>query len=383
MIYLDHAATTPLAPEVLDAMMPWLTEGFGNPSSLYHLGRAARKAVEDSREEIAAFLGAKPRELIFTSGGSESDTAAICGLSYARRDRGRHVLASAIEHPAVLKSLARLQQDGFETELLPVDGDGFLTPDTLAERLRDDTTLVCVMHANNELGTIQPIPELAAVCRSRGVPLHCDAVQSVPWLPVEVDALMVDTLAASGHKLHGPKGVGLLYLRSGVRPWPWILGGSQERSRRAGTENVAGIVGLAAAWRRRQQDLDGRAERVRGLAQRLRDGLLAIPGTRLNGPADGGLPGHLNISFERLSGESLMIVLDSQEIAVSTGSACSSGATEPSHVLLALDGDRDRAHGSLRLTLGERTTADEIETVIEAIGEAVERLRQLSPTGTG
>lgn len=383
MIYLDHAATTPLAPDVLEAMLPWLREGYGNASSLYHLGRASRKAVEDAREEIAACLGAKPRELVFTSGGSESDTAAICGLCYARRDRGRHVLASAIEHPAVLQSLGRLQRDGFETELLPVDGEGRVSPDDVASRLRDETLLVCVMHANNELGTIQPVAEIAAACAARGVPLHCDAVQTAGWLPLQVDTLRVDSLAASAHKLYGPKGVGLLYLRTGLRPWPWVLGGGQERNRRAGTENVAGIVGLAAAWRRAQASMDQRAARVAGLASRLRDGLLAIPGTRLNGPSDGGLPGHVNVSFLGLSGESLMILLDSQEIAVSTGSACSSGATEPSHVLLALDGDRDRAHGSLRLTLGEATTAEEIETVLQAVGEAVARLRQLAPTGTG
>ncbi len=363
-------------------MLPWLTTGYGNASSLYHLGRAARKAVEDAREEIAACLGAKPRELVFTSGGSESDTTAICGLAYARRERGRHLLASAIEHPAVLQSLARLQREGFETELVPVDGDGRVAPEAVAERLRDDTLLVCVMHANNELGTVQPIADIAAVCAQRGVPLHCDAVQTVGWLPVQVEALQVAMLAAAGHKLHGPKGSGLLYLRTGLRPWPWILGGGQERNRRAGTENVAGIVGLAAAWRRAQEGREQRAARVAALAARLREGLLAISGTRLNGPAVGGLPGHVNVSFERLSGESLMIVLDSQDIAVSTGSACSSGATEPSHVLLALDGDRNRAHGSLRLSLGEQTTSEEIETVIAAIEDAVLRLRQLAPAGS-
>ena len=381
MIYLDHAATTPLAPTVLQAMMPWLAGDYGNASSLYYAGRAARKAVEDAREEIAAILGAKPREIVFTSGGSESDTAAICGVAEARRDKGRHVLASSIEHPAVLRSLARLRADGFETELIPVEADGLVAPEAVAERLRDDTLLVCVMHANNEIGTIQRVEDISVVCDQRGVPLHCDAVQSLGLLPVDVGELGVSMLAGSGHKLYGPQGVGLWYVRSGLRPRPLILGGSQERSRRAGTENVAGIVGLAAAMARLQQDRSARVERLRTLRERLIDGLLAIDGVRLNGAREPRLANNVNVSFDRLSGESLMIVLDGQDIAVSTGSACSSGATEPSHVLLALDSDRDRAHGSLRLTLGEQNTAEEIETVLEAIADAVPRLRQLAPSG--
>lgn len=380
MIYLDHAATTPLDPRVLEAMLPWLTDHYGNPSSLYAAGRQARKAVEDARDEVAALLGARPAEIIFTSGGSESDNQAVAGLARARRERGLHLLVSPIEHHAVLHCAQRLAREGFEVEWLPVDGEGRVPPEAVAERLRDETLLVAVMHANNEIGTLQPIAEIAALAAARGVPVHCDAVQTVGHLPVDVGELGVSLLAASAHKFHGPKGVGLLYVRRGVRPEPLLLGGGQERQRRAGTENVAGIVGLATALRLALADQATEAARQTTLRDRLIERLLAIPGSRLNGSRAQRLPNNVNLSFERVSGESLMILLDGRDIAVSTGSACSSGATDPSHVLLAI-GDRDRAFGSIRLTLGRSTDEVAVDTVAEAVTEGVARLREMVPGG--
>lgn len=384
MIYLDHAATTPLDPRVLDEMLPYLRDDFGNPSSLYHLGRRARKAVEDARESIAASLGATPAEIVFTSGGSESDSYAISGLAAAAGDK-RHLLFSPIEHPAVLRAVERLAGDGSETEPLPVDRDGRVAPEAVVERLRDDTALVAVMAANNEIGTIQPIAEIGAICRARRVPLHCDAVQALGQMPLDVGELNVATLAGTAHKIYGPKGVGFCYVRRGVRPRPLIWGGSQERSRRAGTENVAGIVGLAAALRYRDAERDEYVAHCTGLRDRLIDALTAIDGAVLNGPREGRLANNVNVSFERISGESLMILLDGESIAVSTGSACSSGATDPSHVLLAISEDRDLAFGSLRLTVGRGTTAEEVATTSEAVRDGVARLRAYLPvsaTGT-
>lgn len=380
MIYLDHAATTPLRPEVLEAMLPYLQTEFGNASSLYHLGRRARKAVEDARETVAEVVGARPAEIVFTSGGSESDTTALLGVAAARRDRGRHILTTPLEHHAVLHTAERLGREGFEIEFLPIDGEGRVAPAAVAERLGDETVLVSVMHANNEIGVIQPIAAIAELCRERGVPLHCDAVQTVGQLGVDVKDLGVAVLSASGHKFYGPKGVGFTYLRTGTRPWPLVLGGSQERNRRAGTENVAGIVGLATALRLQQEGLAEYQEHCRRLRDQLIAGLLALPGSRLNGPREERLPNNVNVSFERISGESLLILLDGQDIAVSTGSACSSGATDPSHVLLALGGERDLAFGSLRLTVGRGNTPAQIDEVLDAVASGVERLRALAPS---
>lgn len=378
MIYLDHAATTPLDPRVLEAMLPYLTDQGGNASSLHYAGRRARKAVEDAREEVADWVGARPGEIVFTSGGSESDTSAILGLAYARRDRGRHLLTTPIEHHAVLHSCERLAREGFEVEYLSVDPDGFVAAEEVAERLRDETILVSVMHANNEVGTIQPIAEIGRVCAAQGTPLHTDAVQTLGQVRLDVAELGVSLLAASAHKIHGPQGVGFSYVRTGVRPWPWVLGGSQERNRRAGTENVAGIVGLAAAVRLLRAEFDSYTEHCRRLRDRLIEGVLALPGTRLNGPRERRLPNNVNVSFERVSGESLLIMLDGLDIAVSTGSACSSGATDPSHVLLALHHDPDRAYGSLRLTVGRGNRDDDIDQVLGLLPECLDRLRSLS-----
>ncbi len=380
MIYLDNAATTPLDPRVLEAMLPWLGEQWGNPSSLHAAGRRARAAVEDVRERVAAFIGARPGEIVFTSGGSESDSLCLLGTAAARAGRGRHVLTTPIEHHAVLHCAERLAHDGFEIEYLPVDSEGFVSPGELALRLRADTLLVSVMAANNEVGTIQPMADIGAVCAARGVPLHVDAVQSLGELPMDVRAAHISLLAGSAHKFHGPKGVGFAYVRTGLRPTPQILGGSQERGRRAGTENVAGIVGLGAAVALLETERDQRAAHCRRLRERLTDGLLAIDGCWLNGPrGDRRLANNVNVSFDLVSGENLLVLLDGEGICVSTGSACSSGATDPSHVLLALGGPVDRAHGSLRLTLGRDNTEAEIDTVIAALGRAVDQLRALAP----
>ncbi len=381
MIYLDHAATTPLDERVLEAMLPWLRGGFGNASSLYRLGREARKAVEDAREEVAALIGARPAEIVFTSGGTESNTTALAGLAQARSGRGRHLITSQIEHHAVLHCLERLAQDGFEVDYLAPDADGRVAAEAVAERVRAETILVSVMHANNEVGSIQPIRAIGAACAARRVPLHCDAVQTVGHLPLDVAELGVALLSASAHKFGGPKGTGFLYIRSGVRPRPLLLGGGQERGRRAGTENVAGIVGLATALRLATAELATEAPRCAALRDQLVAGLLALPGVRLNGPAVERLPNNANLSFERVSAESLQILLDGHDIAVSTGSACSSGATEPSHVLQAMGLDRNVSFSALRFTVGRGNTPAEMAEVLSVMPAALDRLRALSLAG--
>ncbi len=379
MIYLDHAATSPLRPEVLEAMLPHLRDGWGNASSLHASGRAARKAMEDAREQVADWIGARPGEIVFTSGGSESDSSLIAGLAFARRERGRHLLTTPIEHPAVLRTVEFLAGQGFEVELLPGDAVGRIDPDEVAARLRDETILVSVMHANNEIGTVQPIAAIAGRCGERRVPLHSDGVQTLGGEGIEVDRLGVAMMSFSAHKIGGPKGVGFSYVRTGVRPKPWILGGSQERRRRAGTENVPGIVGLAAAIESIARDWEADQARMRRLRDRLLDGLLCISGAHLNGPREGRLANNVNLSFARVSGESLLIMLDQRGICASSGSACSSGATDPSHVLLAIGQCRDLAYGSLRLTLGRETTDAEIDAVLDLLPGCVERLRELAP----
>jgi cysteine desulfurase len=379
MIYLDHAATTPLDPRALEAMLPYLRGEFGNASSLYHLGRRARRAVEDARERIAAWIGARPREIVFTSGGSEADTYAVLGLARARHERGRHVLTTPIEHHAVLHAVQRLAAEGFDVEYLSVDAAGRVEAAAVAEALRDDTVLVSVMHANNEIGTIQPIAEIGAACARKGVPFHCDAVQTIGSERLDVRAAGIGLLAASGHKFHGPKGVGFACVRTGLRPQPLILGGTQEHNRRAGTENVPGIVGMAEALAIVEERFEiDRAHELR-LRERLLDGLLAIPGATLAGPRQGRLVNNVNVCFAGVSAENLLILLDGQGIAASSGSACTSGATDPSHVLLALGMSRDLAHGSLRLTVGRGNTEAEIDEVLAALPPAVERLRSLAP----
>lgn len=381
-IYLDHAATTPTDPRAVEAMLPYFTEKFGNPSSIYRLGRASLDALDDARETVAAIIGAKRKEIVFTSGGSEADNLAIKGVAFAQREagRGNHIITSAIEHHAVLHAVEYLEHFGFAVTVLPVDGEGIVSVDDLRAAIRPETTLVSIMAANNEIGTIQPIAELGAVCRERDVLFHTDAVQMVGALPVNVKDLNVDLLSLTAHKFYGPKGVGALYMRRGVPLLPQINGGSQERRLRAGTENVAGIVGLATALRIAAEGIAASSARCTLLRDRLIDGVLArVEHVHLNGHRHLRLPNNVNLSFDFIEGESMLLLLDQQGVYASSGSACTSGSLDPSHVLMALGISAERAHGSLRLTLGRDTTAAQIDRVLELLPPIVERLRSVSP----
>ena len=380
-IYLDHAATTPVDERVLEAMLPYFTARPGNPSSIHQAGRAALEALDDARETVAAVLGASRKEIIFTGGGSEADNLAIKGVALAQRQAGKgaHVITSAIEHHAVLHAVEYLEAFGFETTVLPVDADGLVRPGDLRAAIRPDTVLVSLMYANNEIGTIQPLAELGAICREHGVPLHTDAVQAAGSLALNVDALNVDLLTLAAHKFYGPKGVGALYVRRGTPLLPQINGGGQERRRRAGTENVAGIVGMATALRLAEE----RRESYAGDSAALRDRLIAgvlrrIPYSSLNGHPARRLPNNVNIAFEFVEGESVLLLLDQQGIAASSGSACTSGSLEASHVLLALGVPYERAIGSVRFTLGTSTTAGEIDELLDILPPLIERLRSVS-----
>ncbi|HEV3097305.1 MAG TPA: cysteine desulfurase family protein [Candidatus Dormibacteraeota bacterium] len=381
MVYLDHSATTPLDPEVLEAMMPYLTEEFGNASSVYGLGQRARQAIDQARDDVAAFYGVAAKEVIFTSGGTEGDNFALHGIALRNRDRGRHVITSTIEHDAVLRSAEALERDGFEITRLPVDRFGVVEPETLRQALRPDTILVSIMHANNEIGTIEPIRELVAVTREGGdAYFHTDAVQSTGKIPTAIDDLGVDLLSMSAHKLHGPKGVGCLVVRSGVRLEPQMLGGGHERNRRAGTENVAGIVGLAKAVNIARRDLEANTAHLVRLRDRLIAGVLdRIPRAELTGHPRQRLPHHASFLFEGVEGESLLLQLDMEGIAASSGSACTSGSLEPSHVILALGYPRERALGSLRLSVGKGNTDADIDVVLERLPQMVARLRLMAP----
>lgn len=385
-VYLDHAATTPVDENVLTAMLPFFRAQFGNPSSMHRTGRIALSALDGARSTVARVLHANLKEIIFTGGGSESDNLAIKGVAYAQRKAGKgaHVITSAIEHHAVLHAVEALHADGFSTTILPVDERGMVRPTDLQAALRPDTVLVSVMYANNEIGTIEPLAELGAICRAAGVPFHTDAVQAAGALPLDVDALNVDLLTLAAHKFYGPKGVGVLYARHGVPLQPQINGGAQERRRRAGTENVALAVGLAHAL---DQADAGRAAYVAHCAP-LRDRLIgqileSVPFTVLNGDPTERLPNNVNISFDFLEGESLLLLLDQHGIAASSGSACTSGALEASHVLQALGAHHDQAIGAVRFTLGKDTTAGDIDYVLEMLPRLVERLRSVSPAYTG
>ncbi len=381
MIYLDHSATTPLDPEVLDSMLPYLRDNFGNASSVYGLGQAARRAVDQARDEVAAYFGVQAREVVFTSGGTEGDNFAWRGIAVRNADRGRHLITSTVEHDAVLRSAEALETEGFEVTRLPVDRQGLVDPDDLRRALRPDTTLVSVMHANNEIGTIEPIEELVAVTRAHSPAyFHTDAVQSTGKIPTDFNTLGVDLLAMSAHKLHGPKGSGCLLIRSGVRIQPQILGGGHERNRRAGTENVAGIVGLAKALAIARRDFDRNTDHLRRLRDRLITGVLdRIPGSRLTGHPTNRLPHHASFLFDGVEGESLLLQLDMQGVAASSGSACTSGSVEPSHVILALGYPRELAAGSLRLSVGKENHDDEVETVLANLPGMVARLRAMAP----
>ena len=379
-IYLDHNATTPVDPRVVDAVTGVLRDQFGNASSVHTFGQAAKSCVDDARSAVATLLGGRPQEIVFTSGGTEADNLAIRGVADAHVSTSRrHLIASAIEHEAVLNTFKALARRGWTTSLLPVDSTGIVDPAALESAITDDTALVSVMHANNEIGTIQPIPELAAIANRHGALFHSDAVQSVGKVPVAVDDLHVDLLSLSGHKFNGPKGIGALWVRRGSRLTAIATGGRQERNRRAGTENVPGIVGLGEAARLATEKLATEDARVGLLRDRLEAGILTVvPGTVVNGDCEHRVPNTTNISFDRVEAESLLIALDLEGIAVSTGSACSSGALEPSHVLRAMGFSPHRTQNAIRFSLGMANTADQIDRVVAVLPRVVEKLRSLS-----
>lgn len=379
-VYADNAATTRISDSVLAAMLPWLKEGYGNPSSIYAKGREALAAIETAREQVAMAIGATPREIFFTSGGSEADNWAIkCAARQLAKKGKKHIITSEFEHHAVLHSVQALKKEGFEIDYIGVNADGVIKVEDVAARIREDTALVTIIYANNEIGTIQPVAEIGALCRDRGVLFHTDAVQAVGNVPIDVVAQNIDMLALSGHKLHAMKGVGALYVRKGVILPNLIDGGGQERGKRAGTENVAGIIGLGVAMEEACRDIEGKAGRLIPLRDRLIAEILKLPRTRLNGSQDKRLPGNVNISFEGIEGESLLLMLDLKGIAASSGSACTSGALDPSHVLLAIGLVHEVAHGSLRLSLGEDTTKEDIDYILECVPPIIERLRNMSP----
>ncbi len=379
-IYLDNASTTPLKKEVLNAMMPYLTNEFGNPSSLYDLGQTASDAVQDSRDKLASLIGAKSSEIYFTSGGSESDNWAIKGFAEANVSKGKHMITSAIEHHAVLHAFKHLEKQGFEVTYLPVDSQGLVSVDDLADAIRDDTILVSIMLANNEIGTIEPIAELASVAKERGVAFHTDAVQAFGHIPIDVNELGVDMLSASAHKLGGPKGVGLLYIRRGIKLENLIDGGQQERGRRATTENVAGIVGFAKAAELAWSGMgEERARLIELRDHAIRRILAEIPHSKLNGSWQSRLANNINFSFEFIEGEGMLLQLAARGICVSSGSACTSGSLDPSHVLLAIGLPHEIAHGSLRMTLGEDTTLEDIDFTVDSLKKILELLRSMSP----
>ena len=379
-IYLDNSATTPVAPEVIEAMMPHFSGEYGNASSLHSFGQAARQAVENSREEIAATLGASPSEIVFTAGATEANNLAIKGLSFAHPEK-RHIITSKIEHHAVIHTCGWLEEHGYDVTYLDVDSSGWIDPAAVREAIREDTLLVSIMAGNNEIGTSEPIEEIGAICREKGIFFHTDAVQAYGKVPLSMET--IDLLSVSAHKLHGPKGVGFLYVRKGIPFIPLLHGGGHERGRRSGTENVPGIVGMATAADIAFQEMEATAARLRGYRERLIAGISAIPGTRLNGHETKFLPHITNFGFQGIEGESLVMRLDEQGIATSTGSACSSPDLEPSHVLLAIGVPLAMAHGSLRISTGRQTTDGEIDALLEVLPRVVEDLRAISPFKVG
>ncbi|HIS06249.1 MAG TPA: cysteine desulfurase NifS [Candidatus Choladocola avistercoris] len=380
MIYLDNAATTKTAPEVVEAMLPYFSELYGNPSSVYQFSQKSKEAIAASRETIAGALGAKPEEIYFTAGGTEADNWAIKAAAEAYRAKGNHIITSKIEHHAVLHTCQWLEKQGYEVTYLDVDESGIVKLDQLKKAVRPETILISIMFANNEIGTIQPVKEIGKIAREHGILFHTDAVQAFGQIPIQVDELGIDMLSSSGHKLNGPKGIGFLYIRKGVKIRSFIHGGAQERKRRAGTENVPGIVGYGAAVERAVRTMEERTAMERKLRDHLIDRVLhEVPYTRLNGHRTRRLPNNANFSFQFVEGESLLIMLDMEGICGSSGSACTSGSLDPSHVLLAIGLPHEIAHGSLRLTLSEETTEEELDYVVEAIKKIVEKLRGMSP----
>jgi len=376
-IYLDHAATTALDPRVLDAMLPYFTAEYGNASSIYTLGRHAMQAIDRSREQVAEVIHSRPTEIAFVGCGSESDNLAIKGMAFASQKKGNHIITSSIEHHAVLHTCEYLDRFGFKTTYLPVDEYATVNPDNVGRAITDQTVLVSVMYANNEVGTIEPIAEIGRICRAKKVPFHVDAVQAGGAIPIDVVALNVDMLSLSAHKFYGPKGMGILYTRQGIRILPQMQGGSQERGRRAGTENVAGIVGTATALQLAQQEMAQVTPRITALRDRLIERVLTIPRSRLTGHPTNRLPNNASFCFEGVEGESILLSLDMLGIAASTGSACTSGSVDPSHVLIAMGLAPQWSHGSLRLTLGKDNTEADIDAVASALPNIVEKVRSL------
>ncbi len=380
MIYLDNAATTKTAPEVVEAMLPYFGEAYGNPSAIYSLGSAGKKAVNEARRSIAKLINAGQEEIYFTAGGTEADNWALKAVAESYGEKGRHIITTKIEHHAVLHTCGYLEKKGFEVTYLDVDQDGLVDLEELKAAIRPDTILISVMYANNEIGTIEPIGEIGAIARERGILFHTDAVQAFGQVPLDVEALKVDMLSASAHKVNGPKGGGMLYIRAGLKLRSFIHGGAQERNRRAGTENVPGIVGFGAAAARAMKLMEEKGRKERELREYLiRSIEKQIPYCRLNGHRERRLPGNVNFSFQFIEGESLLIMLDMKGICASSGSACTSGSLDPSHVLLAIGLKHEEAHGSLRMTLSEDNTVEELDEVVEALKAIVGRLREMSP----
>ena len=379
-IYTDNAATTRMSDTAVAAMLPCLQGNYGNPSSLHTVGQRANEALQSARETVARCLGCDPKEIIFTSGGSEADNQAIISAARFGALKGKkHILSTAFEHHAVLHTLKKLEKEGFEVELLPVGTTGTITPEQVAAAIRPDTALVTIMYANNEIGSILPIPEIGAVCKEKGVLFHTDAVQAAGHLHIDVRAQNIDMLSLSGHKFHGPKGVGALYVRKGIPLTPLIEGGAQERRKRAGTENVAGIVGMAAALKEACDHLPEHTAKVSALRDKLIAGLDAIPHGALNGDRNHRLPGNVSFCFEGIEGESMLLLLDDRGICASSGSACTSGSLDPSHVLLAIGRPHEVAHGSLRLSLCEENTEQEVDVMLREIPQVIDYLRNMSP----
>ncbi|MDR3365187.1 MAG: cysteine desulfurase NifS [Clostridiales Family XIII bacterium] len=378
-VYLDYSATTPVKREVLDAMLPYFTENFGNPSSLYTVGQKSKDAIRTARDQVAGLIGAQPSEIFFTSSGTEADNWAVIGAAMWKRGKGKHVITSAIEHHALLHSGDHLEKEGFDVTYLPVDAQGFVRPDDLEKAIRDDTTVVSIMFANNEIGTIQPIAELCRIARAHGVLFHTDAVQALGNVPIDVNGLGVDMLSMSGHKIYGPKGVGALYVRKGVNLPAYMQGGAQESGKRAGTENLTGIVGFGKAAELSGQNLEKHIAGLRGLRDYLLEKIRAeISDIRVNGSLESRLPGNLNVTFKYIEGEAILLLLDMAGIAVSTGSACSSASLTPSHVLDAIGVPVEEIHGSIRFTVGDFTTKEDIDYTVEALKTAVSKLRGIS-----
>lgn len=379
-VYMDYSATTYVKPEVLEEMMPYFTEKFGNPSSFYGISRETKRAIDTAREKVAKGLNCLPDEVYFTGGGSEADNWAIKGIASAHKNKGNHIITTKIEHHAVLHTCQYLEKNGFEVTYLDVDSEGVINLDDLKNAITDKTILVSIMFANNEIGTIQPVKEIGEICKEKKVFFHTDAVQAVGNVPIDVKEMNIDMLSLAGHKIYGPKGIGVLYIKKGIKIDNLIHGGAQEKNRRAGTENIAGIVGLGKAMELATCNIEEHMEKMTALRDRLIDGLLKIPYTNLNGPrGEKRLPGNVNVRFRFIEGESILLSLDFKGVCASSGSACTSGSLDPSHVLLAIGLPHELAHGSLRLTLGAGSTEEDVDYVLEVTPPIIERLRNMSP----